>query len=63
MRWALFFLAEYTNLVAVSALAATLFFGGGQGTGCLLDMDNYQNLIMLVFMWMKWTFPRITWIT
>ena len=31
MRWALFFLAEYTNLVAVSALASTLFLGGGHG--------------------------------
>ncbi|MGI6469694.1 MAG: NADH-quinone oxidoreductase subunit NuoH [Syntrophomonadaceae bacterium] len=61
MRWALFFLAEYTNLVAVSALAATLFFGGGQGhwlpSWIWIIIKTY--LIMLVFMWMKWTFPRI----
>jgi NADH-quinone oxidoreductase subunit H len=61
MRWALFFLAEYTNLVAVSALAATLFFGGGQGpwlpSWLWIIIKTY--LIMLVFMWMKWTFPRI----
>ncbi len=61
MRWALFFLAEYTNLVAVSALAATLFFGGWQGpwlpSWIWIIIKTY--LIMLVFMWLKWTFPRI----
>lgn len=61
MRWALFFLAEYTNLVAVSALAATLFFGGGHGpwlpSWLWIILKTY--LIMLVFMWLKWTFPRI----
>ncbi len=61
MRWALFFLAEYTNLVAVSALMATIFFGGWQGPWlpswiCLL----YKTyLIMLTFMSLKWSFPRI----
>lgn len=61
MRWALFFLAEYTNLVAVSALAATLFFGGWQGpwlpSWIWIIIKTY--LIMLIFMWLKWTFPRI----
>jgi len=46
MRWALFFLAEYTNLVAVSALMATVFI-----------IKTYG--IILVFFWVKWTFPRI----
>ncbi|HHW60466.1 MAG TPA: NADH-quinone oxidoreductase subunit NuoH [Syntrophomonadaceae bacterium] len=61
MRWALFFLAEYTNLVAVSALCATMFFGGWQGPGLpsWLWIIIKTYLIMLVFMWMKWTFPRI----
>ncbi|PKM75937.1 MAG: NADH-quinone oxidoreductase subunit NuoH [Firmicutes bacterium HGW-Firmicutes-15] len=61
MRWALFFLAEYTNLVAVSALAATLFLGGWQGpflpSWLWIILKTY--LIMMVFMWLKWTFPRI----
>ena len=61
MRWALFFLAEYTNLVAVSALMATIFFGGWQGpwlpSWILIIIKTY--LIMLIFMWLKWTFPRI----
>lgn len=61
MRWALFFLAEYTNLVAVSALASTLFLGGWQGpwlpSWIWIIVKTY--LVMLIFMWMKWTFPRI----
>jgi len=61
MRWALFFLAEYTNLVAVSALMATIFFGGWQGpwlpSWIWIIIKTY--LIMLIFMWLKWTFPRI----
>ncbi len=61
MRWALFFLAEYTNLVAVSALASTLFLGGWHGpwlpSWIWIIVKTY--LIMLIFMWLKWTFPRI----
>lgn len=61
MRWALFFLAEYTNLVAVSALASTMFLGGWHGpwlpSWIWIILKTY--LVMLVFMWLKWTFPRI----
>lgn len=61
MRWALFFLAEYTNLVAVSALASTIFLGGWQGpwlpSWIWIIIKTY--MVMLVFMWLKWTFPRI----
>jgi NADH-quinone oxidoreductase subunit H len=61
MRWALFFLAEYTNLVAVSALMATVFLGGWQGpwlpSWLWIILKTY--LIMQVFFLLKWTFPRI----
>ncbi len=61
MRWALFFLAEYTNLVAVSALASTLFLGGWQGpvlpSWMWIILKTYG--VMLLFMWFRWTFPRI----
>lgn len=61
MRWALFFLAEYTNLVAVSALASTIFLGGWQGpwlpSWIWIIVKTY--LVMIIFMWLKWTFPRI----
>jgi NADH-quinone oxidoreductase subunit H len=61
MRWALFFLSEYTNLVAVSALAATMFFGGWQGpwlpSWVWIILKTY--FVMMLFFWIKWTFPRI----
>ncbi|MGS0764537.1 NADH-quinone oxidoreductase subunit NuoH [Syntrophomonas curvata] len=61
MRWALFFLAEYTNLVAVSAMASTMFLGGWQGpwlpSWLWIIIKTY--IIMFIFMWIKWTFPRI----
>ena len=61
MRWALFFLAEYTNLVAVSALASTLFLGGWQGPWLpsWLWIIGKTYFVMVIFMWLKWTFPRI----
>ncbi len=61
MRYALFFLAEYTNLVAVSALASTVFLGGWQGPGLpsWLWIIIKTWLVMFVFMWIKWTLPRI----
>src|SRR6516162_8599464 len=33
MRWGLFFLGEYSNMVIVSAIATTLFLGGWSGPG------------------------------
>ncbi|MGE5454037.1 MAG: NADH-quinone oxidoreductase subunit NuoH [Methylocystaceae bacterium] len=61
MRWALFFLAEYTNLFAVCGLATTVFLGGGSGPflpGWLWFFFKVYFL-MWVFMWVGWTFPRI----
>ena len=61
MRWALFFLAEYTNLVAVSALFVCLFLGGWHGP--LLPpwvwMPLKTYFVICIFFWIKWTFPRI----
>lgn len=61
MRWAMFFLAEYANLVAVSAIAVTLFLGGWQGPwlpSWLWFIIKLYGMIY-VFMWVRWTFPRI----
>lgn len=60
MRWSLFFLAEYANLLAASILAATLFLGGWQGPylpGMLWFWLKVFAMIFL-FMWFRWTFPR-----
>jgi NADH-quinone oxidoreductase subunit H len=61
MRWALFFLAEYTNLFAVSLICATVFFGGWHGpwlpSWLWIFIKTY--IVLTAFMWFKWTFPRI----
>jgi NADH-quinone oxidoreductase subunit H len=61
MRFALFFLSEYANLFSISAIAATLFLGGWQGPGFpsfFWFMIKVYAMI-LVFMWFRWTFPRL----
>lgn len=60
MRWALFFLAEYTNLLTAAILTVTLFLGGWQGPllpGFLWFIIKVFAVIFL-FMWIRWTFPR-----
>jgi NADH-quinone oxidoreductase subunit H len=71
MRFALFFLAEYANMIVVSAVATTLFFGGW-----LRPFPNVEALRLLgyvpgwiwfvlktfvflyVFIWIRATLPR-----
>jgi NADH-quinone oxidoreductase subunit H len=71
MRFALFFLAEYANMIVVSAIATTLFFGGW-----LRPFPNVQALAFLgwvpgwmwfllktfvllyLFLWIRATLPR-----
>jgi len=36
-KFAMFFMAEYINMIVISALATTLFFGGWSGPGISLD--------------------------
>jgi NADH-quinone oxidoreductase subunit H len=61
MKFAMFFIAEYTNLFIVSAIATTLFLGGWQGP--LLPpvlwflIKTYS--IVFILMWVRWTFPRV----
>jgi len=61
MKWALFFLAEYGNLVLVSAVATTLFLGGWHGP--LLPgwfwFAAKTSVLIFFFMWIRWTFPRV----
>lgn len=61
MKFAMFFLGEYTNLFIVSALAATLFLGGWKGPVlppiAWFLIKTYG--IITVLMWFRWTFPRV----
>lgn len=61
MRFALFFLAEYTNVFIVSAVATTFFLGGYQGPflpGILWFLIKSYALVFVI-MWLRWTYPRV----
>lgn len=57
----LFFLAEYTNLFIVCAVAATLFLGGWKGPVLPGIVWFFIKVYLLVFvmMWFRWTYPRV----
>ncbi|MBN1211877.1 MAG: NADH-quinone oxidoreductase subunit NuoH [candidate division Zixibacteria bacterium] len=60
MRFAQFFIGEYGNMLAVSAVAATLFFGGWQGP--LLPPVIWFLIkvfcFMFLYIWLRATLPR-----
>ena len=61
MRFSLFFLAEYTNMVIAAAMFTTLFLGGWYGPffpGMVWFLIKTYFLIFVV-MWARWTYPRI----
>lgn len=61
MRFALFFLAEYTSMLIVSAVATTLFLGGYKGPvlpGVVWFLGKTYFLVFLM-LWFRWTFPRV----
>ena len=61
MRFALFFLAEYTNIFIVSAIATTFFLGGYNGPilpGIIWFFIKTYFLVFVI-LWMRWTFPRV----
>ena len=61
MRWALFFLAEYANLLTAAILATTFFLGGYSGPSFLPGFVWFgfkAVLMVLLIMWFRWTFPR-----
>lgn len=66
MKWALFFLGEYMNMMVICSIAITLFFGGWHGP--LTDTLPFMGLVwyvlklaafMFFFIWVRWTFPRL----
>lgn len=68
MKFALFFLAEYANMFAVSAIAATVFLGGwnspfaGFLSGPVWGLFWFLSKGMFfvsVQMWLRWTLPRL----
>lgn len=74
MKFAMFFISEYANMVTVSAMTATLFFGGWD-----IPFTQWDNIppwtvlktvltlgfflfkiasFVFLFMWIRWTLPR-----
>ncbi len=67
-RFAAFFLGEYAGMISLAAIAATLFLGGYYVPGVEGDaLDILGPLVVVakitilvfVFIWMRWTFPRL----
>jgi NADH-quinone oxidoreductase subunit H len=62
-RFGMYYIAEYVNVLTVSAIAATLFFGGWVGPFHLLDGPWWLLLKMtvfaFVFVWIRATLPRL----
>jgi len=73
LKFALFFLAEYINMVTVSALATTLFLGGWQAPWPITQLGPWVNqgwwpllwftvkvlILLFVFVWLRGTLPRL----
>jgi NADH-quinone oxidoreductase subunit H len=73
MKFALFFLAEYINMVTVSALATTLFLGGWHAPFGLVSLWSGANsgwwpflwftakvvILIFGFVWLRGTLPRM----
>lgn len=72
LKFALFFLAEYVNIVAVSALATTLFMGGYHALPGLTFTESWLGgwfvlfwfvgkivAFFFLFVWLRGTLPRL----
>jgi NADH-quinone oxidoreductase subunit H len=72
MKFAMFFMAEYANMVTASALVVTLFFGGwmipflstpepSPWWLSLLEILAFGvkvGVLLFLFVWVRWTIPR-----
>ena len=62
MRWGLFQMAEYVNLIVLSGLAVTLFFGGWNGPWAPLGPLWFVIKLVIfvsVFIWIRASVPRL----
>ena len=74
MKFAMFFIAEYANMITVSGMTATLFLGGWdlpftqwdnippftivKTLVTLLAFASKVGAFLFLFMWIRWTLPR-----
>ncbi len=66
MRFSLFFIAEYANMLMVGMMMAILFFGGWYAPHPALNfipgplwMIMKSMAIVLIHIWLRWTLPRL----
>ena len=62
MRWGLFQMAEYVNMITLSALAITLYFGGWEGPWAPLGPLWFVIKLAIaigLFIWIRATVPRL----
>jgi len=70
MKFTMFYIAEYVNMITSAGIATTLFLGGYQlgfpvpfdgwplWTLQLLAFVSKVAFFMFVFVWVRWTLPR-----
>jgi len=63
MKFAMFFMGEYINMVTMSALVTLLFLGGWNAYGLpvwpIVAFALKVGFLLCVFIWLRSTFPRI----
>lgn len=68
IRFTMFFLGEYASLVALSAIATTLYLGGYAVPFLPESMENFAgpgiflikvSLLVFLIIWIRWTWPRL----
>lgn len=65
LKWAMFMMAEYVNIITVSSLAITLFFGGYSGLGFLPWVPGFVwyvlklGMFLYFYIWIRATLPRL----
>ena len=68
LRWSIYQMAEYINMITVSAVASTIFFGGWSFFGFGLERIPGLSIIiflikvaffLFLFIWLRATLPRI----
>ena len=74
MKFSMFYIAEYANMVTASALMTTLFFGGydipfthwddvppwtiAKAVATLVTFTLKMSFFLFLFIWVRWTLPR-----